>query len=152
MLHLTVIVVLNRAMLAALFCLERFRVGDYMLLDRGKRISISVPHAKKRKNRVRVRSGNLLNVRVLGFAYECAELCVAPCRLPNGMDRLPALTSLRTDNGIPHAKKRKNRVRVRSGSYRRARSRLRLRMRWCIPHAKSEESRSGAVWGLPQLR
>ncbi|HOT62029.1 MAG TPA: hypothetical protein PLU93_04140 [Treponemataceae bacterium] len=36
MLHLTVIVVLYRAMLAPLFGLKRFRVGDYMLFDRGK--------------------------------------------------------------------------------------------------------------------
>jgi hypothetical protein len=36
MLHLTVIVVLYRAMLAPLFGLKRFKVGDYMLFDRGK--------------------------------------------------------------------------------------------------------------------
>lgn len=36
MLHLTVIVALYRAMLAPLFGLKRFRVGDYMLFDRGK--------------------------------------------------------------------------------------------------------------------
>ncbi|HRY56068.1 MAG TPA: hypothetical protein P5133_10910 [Spirochaetia bacterium] len=36
MLHLTVIVVLYRAMLAPLFDLKRFKVRDYMLFDRGK--------------------------------------------------------------------------------------------------------------------
>jgi hypothetical protein len=36
MLHLTVIVVLYRAMLAPLFGLKRFRIGDYLLFDRGK--------------------------------------------------------------------------------------------------------------------
>ena len=36
MLHLTVIVLLYRWMLAPLFGLKKFRVGDYMLFDRGK--------------------------------------------------------------------------------------------------------------------
>lgn len=36
MLHLTVIVALYRVMLAPLFGLKRFRVGDYMLFDRGR--------------------------------------------------------------------------------------------------------------------
>ena len=36
MLHLTVIVVLYRTMLAPLFGLAWFSVGDYMLFDRGK--------------------------------------------------------------------------------------------------------------------
>ncbi len=36
MLHLTVIAVLYRVMLAPLFALKKFRVGDYMLFDRGK--------------------------------------------------------------------------------------------------------------------
>ncbi len=36
MLHLTVIAVLYRAMLVPLFGLKRYRVGDYMLFDRGK--------------------------------------------------------------------------------------------------------------------
>ena len=36
MLHLTVIVVLYRVMLAPLFGLKRLRIGDYLLFDRGK--------------------------------------------------------------------------------------------------------------------
>jgi hypothetical protein len=36
MLHLTVIVVLYRVMLAPLFNLKRFRIADYLLFDRGK--------------------------------------------------------------------------------------------------------------------